>query len=919
MSPLAVSLLPLSIALCAVAQAALPQAVDFDREVRPVLAARCYRCHGPDPSSRRAGLRLDLAEFATTQLASGARAIVPSDPQASALLWRIHHSDLDERMPPEGHDALTASEMETLERWVSEGAHYTPPWAFTPLVRATVPSVRNESWPLGELDRFVLAKLEAHAIAPSLDAQAEVLLRRIAFDLTGLPPSAALREKYLHDGSEAMLGEIVDELLASRAFGERWARHWLDCVRYSETLGHEFDYAIPHAWRYRDWVIDAFNRDLPVSQFVTEQVAGDSATPRAVAGVANNVAPIATSFWWMGQATHAPTDVRQDEADRHANSIEVFGKAFLGLTVSCARCHDHKFDPIPTTDFYSLLGVLRSTQRVVGFSEADATITTAVEAAHRAILALTSGVHSVIPESSAEASAFLEDFSPGFSDRWHSIGWAFSLPQPVSRTDGSLDADTLDSGRMHPKLQGSLLSNPFTITNRFAYARMRGNVGSLRVIVDNYWLNEANALLFESCSQHPSAEWRTAKIDLGRFLGERAYIEILDDGDGAIEVDWIACGNGEAPLDDDAPTCDAPLSSSAVSSVREAAAALAATIDSAASIGRTLEARDAVVGFDEPVHVRGKAAQYGEGTPRAALSFLAPSRGAQVASGSGRRELATAMLAPSSPFVWRTLANRVVHHLLGRGIVRTPDDFGQLGRPPTHPELLDALALRLRDHQSLKALIREVVLSRTYRQSSDPSVDALDKDSDNEFFSRAMVRRLDGEAIRDSMLVAAGSLDAHMGGPSVPVYLDEFMTGRGRPSTSGPLDGANRRSIYLEVRRNFLDPFMQVFDAPVPSTTVGCRNRSNVPAQSLAMLNDPLVHELAKRFADRVLLESKDSDAAAVDAAFLAAYGRAATEADRADISDFLAEETRAGRSRAGAWVALCHVLFNAKEFTHLR
>ena len=890
--------------------------INFDREVRPILVARCFQCHGPDVSSRKAGLRLDDFEHATAARRDDGHAIVPFDAASSMLLARARHADLDERMPPLGHEPLSASEIETLTQWIEEGARYTPPRAFSPMTQPAVPRVKDVSWPRGALDRFVLAKMEASALRPSPDADPEILLRRLTFDLTGLPPSAALRARFVADHTDASLALIVDELLASPAFGERWARHWLDCVRYSETLGHEFDYGIPNAWRYRDWVIDAFNRDLPVSSFVAEQVAGDCIAPRSVDGMATNAAPIATAFWWMGQATHAPTDARQDEADRHANSIEVFGKAFLGLTVSCARCHDHKFDPIPTTDFYSLLGVLRSTQRVVGFTERDASRSDAVAAAERELAQLASGAGVTVPPQ-AQAQLY-EAFAPTRTQEWSYAGWAFSPTQSILRQDGIADADSLDSGRLNAKLQGSARSNPFIVDARFVYARFRGTGGHLRVVVDNYWLDEANALLFESCIQRPSVEWRTATIDLRRFQGERAYIEIVDDGDGVIEVDWIARSNDAAPTDDVAPLIAASLDEAGVSSVRAIHESLMQSLERAPPIERTLEARDAFDGFDESVHLRGKSANYGAIVPRAALSFFAQSESEAAVSGSGREALARRMLEPEQPYVWRTLANRIAHHLLGRGIVRTTDDFGQLGRPPSHPELLDTLALQLQVHGSMKSLIREVVLSRTYRQSSDVSVDALRIDPENELFSRAMVRRLDGEAIRDAMLFASGSLDTRLGGPSVPVYLDEFMTGRGRPGASGPLDGASRRSVYLEVRRNFLDPFMQAFDAPVPSTTVGCRNRSNVPAQALAMLNDPLVHELARRFAAHVLSENA-SAADAIDSACVAAYGRRATDADQADIVAFLEQEQAAGRSYDDAWISLCHVLFNAKELTHLR
>ncbi|MFM2163754.1 MAG: hypothetical protein RL325_191 [Planctomycetota bacterium] len=940
------------------ATAAFPAAVagagvDFDREVRPVLAARCYSCHGNDPDSRKAGLRFDTFEGATSLLRSGRRAIVPGRPDESAMLARVSAREPDERMPPEGHEPLTADEVAAIREWIAAGAEFTAPWAFRPMAEPAVPPVADAAWPRSDIDRFVLATREAAGLsAPARDIDPAALLRRVSFDLTGLPPSEADLRAYLAAPTEAALDAFIDRSLASPAFGERWGRHWLDLARYAETLAHEFDYEIPSAWRYRDWVIDCFNSDLPPARFVAEQIAGDRLPPRPGMGLPN-AAPLGTAFWFLGPATHAPVDVRVDEADRIAGSIDVAGRSLLGLTVACARCHDHKFDPIPARDFFALAGMLRNTRRVLGFLDTDANAAIQAVEVQAALDAASfvSGASTAAGRTEPASGITCIDDAGWSGVSWHRSGHAFAsgffstTPSPpllALAADGSLraaESGTIDSARIDARLVGSARSPAFAIGARYIHVRVRGASSWMRLMIDNYWLDDQNGLLFEGMrrrladvdpAQQPARdprdfEWRFETFDLARFQGERAYLELIDDGGGWIEVDAILASDDATPPAPEAWDTDGattPLAAGAPASP-EAAAALEA------ARAKAVAARDALVAcappvralvaedsgsFDEPVHLRGSPRNYGAVVPRATLSFLDGGSSTGI-SGSGRLQLAESITSPDNPYLWRTLANRVWLKLFGRGIVETPDDFGQLGAAPWSPELLDHLALKLARGATFKELIREVVRTRAYRAEADD--DTLPPRA----WGPLAVRRLDAEAIRDAMLAASARLDSTAGGPSVPARLTEHMQGRGRPGQGGPVDGAGRRSVYIAVRRNFLDPFMQAFDQPVPATTCGKRHSSNVPAQALALLNSDLAHELAAFWGRRLAAETAASDDARVESMWLAAFARAPRGDERSAARAFLAAEraVAAEPREDAAFAALAHALFSAKEFVFLR
>ena len=954
-------ILDLAVAAAALAATAATQAsegskraVDFDREVRPILAAKCFTCHGPDAEARKAGLRLDTFAGSTAALKNGVRAIVPGDAAASTILARVTHPDPSKHMPPDGREPLTAAEVDTIRRWIESGAEYTAPWAFQPMRAAGAPAVRDISWPRGEIDRFVLASREAYGLAAPADIDAAALLRRASYDLRGLPPSEAEVRAFLADPSDGAFAAFVDAALASPEFGERWGRHWLDLARYAESLGHEFDYDIPEAWRYRDYVIEAFNADLPPARFVAEQIAGDLLDARPALGVAN-AAPIGTAWWFLGPATHAPVDVRQDEADRIAGKVDVAGRSLFGLSIACARCHDHKFDPIPAKDFYALAGVARNTRRVEGFLDTDPQAGPLADAARRALLAAgdAAGVARDAPALDAPAAppelmgATRIDDATGGGVGWRRSGRAFDgSDSPVAlAADGSLrvaETGTIDSARLDAALVGSARSPAFPVSRRYLHVRVRGQASWLRLIVDNYWLDDRNGLLFEGMRRRietadaPTTDprdfaWRVETLDLSRFEGERAYIELIDDGAGWIEVDAIAASDDAAPPAivawdiDRAPDASASAALASASGDGARGEAIAARDEAIAARDalracsppmRALVAEEGGA-FDEPVHLRGSSRAYGEPAPRARLSMLAPfADDAGSAESSGRMELVRAITAPDAPFLWRTLANRVWLKLFGRGIVETPDDFGQLGAAPTDVALLDHLALELADGATFKTLIREVVLSRAYRAAPDAGEVPIGA------WHALPVRRVDAESIRDAMLVASGRLDAAQGGPSVPVHLTEHMQGRGRPGVNGPVDGAGRRSVYLAVRRNFLDPFLQAFDQPPPSTTCGRRHSSNVPAQALAFLNSELVHAFARHWGERLAKDARP-DEARVESMWYAAFGRAPRVDEIAMARAFLAEERAAtadaAAREAAAYSALAHVLFASKEFIYLR
>jgi hypothetical protein len=1102
------------------------QAEFFEKKVRPVLAENCFRCHS-DKGKVRGGLRLD-SRAGLLKGGDNGPALVPGSPEKSRLVEAVSYKNSELTMPPKGKlpDAVLAD----LSAWVKMGAPWpnaggdTGPtktvgfdlakrkrehWCWQPVRPQAPPAVKGSAWPRDPVDRFILARLEEKGLHPAAPADRRTLLRRITFDLTGLPPTPAEIDAFLADTSADAYEKVVDRLLESPRYGERWARHWLDLVRYGESRGHEFDPNIPDAYQYRDYVIRALNADVPYDQFVREHVAGDllpnprrnPLTPTPLPpgergrgeGEGFNESIIGSGFWFLGEEVHSPVDVRQDQADRFDNRIDVFGKTFLGLTVACARCHDHKFDAISAKDYYALYSFLSSSSyRLARFDSLDQDRAAAAELAkvrkqaraevgkalaaaarplaERAADYLLAAREALLAEGEPDCdrTAAAHKLDAGLLRGWVNAtlnaardrddplhAWAVVAPEPVAK-DGKRLAELLrplaDEMRRRETAAGAALKNaqvvidysrcapadwmpddaafgpgparpgdmrltssgvrfvergaaeydrafdglrlsPGAETDPGALGRITVRSGrtlctpTFRVTTGRlFYLVRGTGAVYASVGSHveidgplhgqlvtslPAGnEFHWAAQDLTRYQGLDAHLEFTaapgsdfavamvvqaEQPPGSVDrpshallalldesksVEALAAGYGRLfadvvkrlSTDEVGGSPDGPRLAGWLTRHRELlgevkgfdekVTALRAAEKKAAA-GIKTDSRLALAmldgsGVDEHVFVRGSPKAAGEPAPRRLLEALAGPEPLAPKHGSGRLELARQMTDPAvNPLVARVMVNRVWHHVFGRGIVASVDNFGVLGELPTHPELLDYLADRfVREGWSVKKLVRELVLSATYRMASDPSAEGDAIDPSNLLLHRMRLRRLEGEAIRDAMLSVSGRLNQREYGPSVPIHLTPFLDGRGRPA-SGPLDGDGRRSLYLAVRRNFLSPFLLAFDTPIPFSTVGRRSVSNVPAQALILLNDPFVHQQAEAWGRRALALPTTPERR-VEAMYVSAFGRPPTAAERGACLAFLEGQAKRYGVRADdakVWADLAHTLFNVKEF----
>jgi len=978
----------LAIGLAAAAAIAAEEPVDpaavefFETSVRPILVGRCLGCHGPEKT--KAGLRLDSRAGALAGGETGP-AITPGDAESSPLVQAIRYEG-DVRMPPKSK--LPQEEIDVLVKWVVQGAVWGPEpekaaagpakgglggspefarragfWCFRP-IRAAEPPAVADAWPRGAIDRFLLAAMAPKGLAPAPEADRRTLIRRLTFDLTGLPPTPEEVAAFLADDRADAYERLVDRLLASPSYGERWARHWLDLVRFAESSGHEFDYDILNAWQYRDYVVRALNRDLPYDRFVVEQIAGDLLpVPRHNPVDGSNESIQGTGFYWLGEGVHSPLDLRDEEVRRVDNQIDVLSKTFLGLTVSCARCHDHKFDPITQKDYYALAGFLRSTRHQQAFIDSDVRIAPLVAELRSRKKALAETLAEAAPKlpppRRAEIEALLREPpktepatrpAPEDLSAWRAAGDAFeSCPSPPFRIDLhehsrliAAPSGSLGSGLISDRLQGVARSPTFTVARRRLHVLASGTGGRLNVVIDGF--EKIRGPIYDGLTVPVNAPGapRWYSFDVASWVGRRAYLEASDGAsaefggvttglvDGRGRLDVLAVRATDDPAPHEAPA--APVAVDVEALVRDlngVDSPLAARVSAAIAEYREVEARipapslaPAAVdgdGEDEFVMLRGSPRTLGEPSPRRLLAVLGGGGPPPGATGSGRLELARAMVdVRSNPLIARVIVNRIWKHHFGEGLVRSTDDFGAMGQAPSHPELLDWLAAEfVRRGWSIKAMHRLVVESSAYRMAARATPEADRADPTNALLHRANVRRLEAEAVRDSLLAVAGRLDRRQGGPSMPPYLSPFMEGRGRPKASGPIDGDGRRSLYLQVRRNFLNPLFLVFDAPVPFSTMGRRHASNVPAQALALLNDPLVMQLAGEWAARVSAE-ETTDAGRIERLYQEAFARPPTAEESSRCLAYLRARREGTTDDKVAWSDLAHALFNVKEFIYI-
>ena len=711
-----------------------------------------------------------------------------------------------------------------------------------------------------------------HVQASGIDALAQpknppvdrgTWLRRVTFDLIGLPPTRDEIDAFALDESPQAKARVVDRLLASPHYGERWARHWLDLVRYAETNGHEFDNEKHDTWRYRDYLIRAFNDDLPYNEFVREQIAGDLLEkPRLSKDGLQLESPLGTGMYWFGEVLNSATDSVKSRADTVDNQIDVLSKAFLGLTVACARCHDHKFDPVPTADYYSMAGILHSTavqEKVID--------SPALEKRLEAVSRLGGSVEARGGKWKLRpGDQVFEDFTS--LKAWTMTGAAF-------RAEPNGVAHSLWTG--NPGFTGSLTSAVFKMPKLWVHVRMRGSAqpkglqdrtpARVTVVADDH--KSAHLI----ASGKDEWEWQSARMT--KEIGRACYFEIVDrDRSGYLAIDAIIISDEPEPPEVLEPGSWTATLAAGVE-VPESAFAMISRDDSPHNV---------------KVHLRGDHKNPGEEAPRQFLQVIAGTGQTPVQKGSGRLMLATWMASEENPLTARVMVNRLWQHHFGKGLVATVDNFGLTGERPTNPDLLDYLAAKFMESGwSVKQMHRMMLLSETYARETP-------------------VRRLEAEAIRDAVLQVSGALDRKMFGPSVMPHISKYQDGRGKPA-SGPLDGNGRRSIYIQVRRNFITPMFLAFDYPLPVSTIGARGASTVPSQALLMMNNEFIALSAGRWAEKLTREETGAEAR-LTRAYLEAYARPPEAWERKETTAFLETHT---------WKDLCHVLLNAAEFIYVR
>jgi hypothetical protein len=904
----------------------------FESRIRPILANSCYACH---TSSQLGNLRVDSRDALLKGGKSGP-AVVPGKPEESLLIRAVRQVDERLKMPMGG--TLQEQEISDLTTWVKMGAPWpevkvpaaaakkefkiTPVqrdfWSFRPIRKVLPPEGRSSTELKSPIDRFILASLEAHGLKPVPAADKRTLIRRATLDLTGLPPTPEEVEAFLNDPSPDAFASVVDRLLASPHYGERWGRYWLDIVRYGETdvrgavpEGYE---SYPNAFRFRDWVISAFNQDMPYDLFVKAQIAGDllgDNDPRKFLP--------GTGWAGLGPWYYDLTEPPQARSDERHDRVDTLTRGFLGLTVGCARCHDHKYDPISMKDYYGLAGVFASSE-YREYPLAPENVVNQYRKHQKKIKDQEAAIQNFLQTQSTELGEILAHQT----ERYVTASWKVLGPQklaaPKVAEADKLDAETL--GRWTKYLSYSEKDHPFQkewdalLKQGGAEDRAR-EVGKalqevlLAVIAEKKAIDQENtvtaakAVAFKKSGSeiHLPNGFSTEEefcpncyIEIKPFAREKfnfwndLFTEYSLPNDpskkepGVLlykdeKVERFLAGEWKNHLE---------ILRAELEELKKTQPAPYPYLHGIAEAARP---------GDLKLHVRGSPYNLGELVPRRFLAVLSPAEPAPFIQGSGRLELAQAVA--SHPLTARVIVNRVWMYHFGRGIVSTPSNFGQLGERPSHPELLEYLAGRLiENHYSLKALHREIMLSAAYQLGSDYSEENFAKDSDNRLLWRFSRRRLDVEALRDSVLFVSGDLDTALGGPSVQLT-----------------DEDRRRTVYSKINRFKVDSFLTLFDFPDPSITSEQRNATNVPLQRLFFMNSPLIAMQADQLAKRLSTSDNPDDSTRIRSAYRILYGREARDSEVRLGLEFLQTAKSTEKQGLPPWQRYARVLLSSNEF----
>jgi hypothetical protein len=900
----------------------------FETHVRPVLAEKCFRCHGP--KKRKGDLRLD-SRPALLEGGESGPAVVPGNPNRSILIRAIRREGAV-KMPPKGK--LPAKTIEALTTWVKMGAPWPSDrplvhkshkittaaswkthWAFQPVRRPAVPAVKQADWCLTPIDCFILARLEKTGLAPARPADRRTLLRRATYDLLGLPPTGEEVAAFEADRSPDAFARVVDRLLSSPRYGERWGRFWLDVARYADTKGYVFtqERRYAYAYTYRDYVIRALNDDLPYDRFLVEQLAADRLPPSK-----DNRALAALGFLTVGR--RFLNNVHDIIDDR----IDVVCRGTLGLTVACARCHDHKFDPIPTCDYYSLYGVFASSVEppdlpVIGSPDQTPAFRAFQEGlrvrqeklqqyANRVRDELTAQLRARIP-AYLVAAAIMRRL-PARADRRQLLAagdlrfpvlrrWQEYLDRARQRHD-AVFAPWRAFAALKPEefaAKAPRLANCFAanadrkapLNPLVAQLFGRKPPASLRQVADRYGelFNRVDKV-WQKIVTLASVQHKPAPRDLAD-QNEEALRQVLYGPNAPVDV----------PPQQLARSVNGAVRNKLVDLRREVDAWKATA---PGSPPRAMVLRDLPQPITPHVFRRGNPNNPGQPVPRHFLSLFAGAKPRPFTHGSGRLELARSIADPKNPLTARVMVNRIWLHHFGAGLVRTPSDFGMRSEPPTHPELLDYLAARFTaDGSSLKKLHRLILLSRVYQQDSEDRPTGRERDPENRLLWKMNRRRLDFEALRDSLLAVTGKLDPAMGGRSVPLTKPPFST---------------RRTVYGFIDRQNLPGVFRTFDFASPDATNPQRHETTVPQQALFLLNSPFVVELARALVGRPEWAALRTPEQRVAWLYQRVYARS-PEVDEVKLALRFLEIARRGPglSRLTPWEKYAQVLLLANEF----
>ncbi|MEC9092333.1 MAG: DUF1553 domain-containing protein [Planctomycetota bacterium] len=907
----------------------------FETKIRPVLVQSCYSCHSQQAAAQgelKGGLFLDTRQGLLRGGDTGP-AVVLNKPAESLLISALEYDNSE--MPPKGQ--LPGAVIEDFRKWIAMGlpdprngelAHGESIdiqqgkefWAYQPLQVGEIPSFRRAN---GPIDSFVLRKLQQEGLQQGEVATRRVLIRRLYFDLTGLPPSVAAQQQFVNAPEPDAYRRLVEKLLASPQFGERWGRHWLDVVRYAESITLR-GFLLPEAWRYRDYVISSFNQDRSYGEFLRQQIAGDLLPAANYQERQQHL--IATTFLTLGNTNLEDQDkdkLRMDVVDEQLSTI---GRGFLGQTIGCARCHDHKFDPIPTVDYYALAGILRNTKtlnhaNVSKWIEAPLPQSPEIEANWRRHAKQVAGLKqqiAALKKKRPSSKTLLSKNLPGVvvdEEQAQLTGkWQRSM----------FTKNYIDKGYQHDLNQAkgkkralfkASLPNAGTYEVRLAYTPGSNRARKVPVTVFH-----ADGQTSVKVDQTKSPPLLGRFVSLGRFSftkesAARVLVETKETTGHVIidAVQFLPIDQVESPQADR----ETKRAASAEAEAQKSKSQLAALEQQLKKLNAVAPQQQLYMAVQEEkeiddtaVHVRGDVHNLGKRVPRGFLRVLPiPGVGEFSKQESGRRQLGDWIADPANPLTSRVMANRIWYWLIGAGIVRSVDNFGSAGDLPTHPELLDYLARQLQQQWSIKDLVREIVLSRTYQLSSADDGAQLEKDLDNRLLARMNWRRLDAECILDGLLKVSGNLNSELTGSEIRA---------GTKTDYNYVHRSGRRAVYWPVLRNSVAEVLDVFDFANPSMVVGARDISASASQALFMINSEQVMDLAQQTAALMLRNQKVNDRQRIQLMTATLLGRDATAEEISITLKFLEGQKSPGATRQEKWAQIIQAVFASIDFRYV-